>query len=81
MSDRFSAITKEALSLSPNERMDMALMLWDSLSDHDRGERDSVDPDLIAEIRRRNAEMESGAVQGRSHAEVMAAARKALGCG
>ena len=78
MSDRFTQITKEALALPPNERMDMAFALWDSLSERDREESNAVDPDLVAEICRRDEELTSGAVQGRSHAEVMAAARKSI---
>ncbi|HUG91221.1 MAG TPA: antitoxin family protein [Planctomycetaceae bacterium] len=38
----------------------------------------NVDRELLDTLKRRNEEMDSGAVQGRAHSEVMAAARKAL---
>jgi putative addiction module component (TIGR02574 family) len=43
----------ELLSLPPDARADLAIALWDSLSDADRGQALEMDPELLAELDRR----------------------------
>ena len=81
MSSRIDEMTREVLALPPVDRLDLALRLWESLSDADRAAACPVEPGILAEVRRRDDELSSGAVSGRPHEEVMDAARKSLGCG
>jgi putative addiction module component (TIGR02574 family) len=76
MSPQLSELTDQALALPPEDRLTLAELLWVSLDEH--VEEGEVDEELMAEIDRRDAEMESGAVQTFSHEEVMEAARKAI---
>jgi putative addiction module component (TIGR02574 family) len=65
-----------ALALPPEERADLADVLWESLDD-------SVAPisdEFLRELQRRDAEMESGKVIGRTHDEVMVEAKRRLQC-
>ena len=73
MSDRLT----ELLTLPARERREIALTLFDSLKDQncDAVEEAPLDPDLIAEIRRRNQAYDSGTVVCRTHEEVMASVR------
>jgi len=70
----FDALTSQVLALSPEQRFELAERLWASVE----GQLDE-DDELFAEIARRDAEIESGAVRTLSHDEVMQRARKALG--
>jgi putative addiction module component (TIGR02574 family) len=67
-------LTTQALALPPQQRVELAQRLWDSVE----GQIDDNE-ELFAEIDRRDAEIESGAVQTFSHEEVMRDARKVLG--
>jgi putative addiction module component (TIGR02574 family) len=71
-------ITAEAMALPLAERVSLAQALWESInSDLPDGDgRAAVD-----EAIRRDEELSSGKVTGRSHDEVMKAARRATGCG
>lgn len=74
MSPQFDQLTTQALALSPEERVELAQRLWDSvdcLTDDDA--------ELFAEIERREAEIESGKVELISHEEVMRNLRKVVG--
>jgi putative addiction module component (TIGR02574 family) len=70
-------ITAEAMALPLAERVSLAQALWESInSDLPDGDgRAAVD-----EAIRRDEELSSGKVTGRSHDEVMKAARRATGC-
>ncbi len=46
----------ELLSLPPSARADLAMALWESLSDADRDQALSLDPELLQELDRRWAE-------------------------
>lgn len=46
----------ELLKLSPGERADLALALWESLSDSERAHAVALSPEQEAEIDRRSAE-------------------------
>jgi putative addiction module component (TIGR02574 family) len=70
-------ITAEAMALPLAERVSLAQALWESInSDLPDGDgRAAVD-----EAIRRDEELSSGKVTGRSHDDVMKAARRANGC-
>ena len=51
--------------------------LWQSI---DAGLADTEEHDAMREAIRRDQELSSGAVVGRTHGEVMQAARRAIGC-
>lgn len=68
-------LSKEALALPPAERVALAQTLWASLNEV-LAEPD--DRSLMEDALRRDAELTAGTVTGRTHAEVMAAARCAI---
>ena len=74
MSTNFDALSSQAMSLPPDQRFELAQLLWESVE----GQLDE-DEELFAEIERRNAEIESGAARTFSHDEVMRDAKRALG--
>ncbi len=70
-------LTAEAMALPLSERVSLAQALWESI--------DAALPDLqedaaLAEAIRRDQELSSGLVAGRTHEQVMQAARRAIGC-
>jgi hypothetical protein len=68
-------LTTEALALPLAQRIELAQTLWESI---DCG-LPLIDPEeAIRDAVRRDAELTSGTVVGRTHAEVMAAARQSL---
>jgi putative addiction module component (TIGR02574 family) len=68
-------LSNEALALPLAERVALAQTLWASLEE---GITESDDRSLMAEVLRRDEELNDGTVAGRTHAEVMAAARRAI---
>ncbi len=70
-------LTSEAMALPISERVSLAQALWQSI---DPGLAAAKDRESVAEAIRRDEELSSGAVQGRTHEEVMQAARRAVGC-
>jgi len=60
-------VTEKALALPVEERAELARKLWESLED-----------ETIEQVKKRDAELSSGSVAGRSHEDVMQAARDAL---
>ena len=64
------------MTLSFDERLTLAQDTWQSIRAF--AETWPIDDETMAEIERRNAEMESGEVEGMSHEEVMAAIRAEL---
>jgi hypothetical protein len=72
-------ITQEALSLPLSQRVLLAQALWRSIDERlDENEADE-ERAAIDEATKRDAELSSGAVIGRSHQQVMDAARRSLG--
>ncbi|MEO5913435.1 MAG: addiction module protein [Luteolibacter sp.] len=71
-------LVAEAIALPLSERVYMAQALWQSI---DSNLSDSPEQDSLRDAIRRDGELESGVVVGRTHEEVMQAARKAIGCG
>jgi len=70
-------LVAEAIALPLSERISLAQILWQSI-DTDVTEAD--DQNSMRNAIRRDRELESGEVIGRTHEEVMEAARKAIGC-
>ncbi len=70
-------ITAEAIALPLAERVLLAQALWESI---DAGLADTDECGAIHEAIRRDEELSSGAAVGRTHEEVMQAARRAIGC-
>jgi putative addiction module component (TIGR02574 family) len=70
-------LTEQAMALPLPERVVLAEALWQSIGE---GLRAGGESEAIAHAVRRDAEMTSGAVSGRTHEEVMNAARRAIGC-
>lgn len=70
-------LTNEAMALPLAERVSLAQALWQSI---DAGLSDTDERNAVGEAIRRDEELTSGAVVGRTHEEVMQAARRAIGC-
>lgn len=70
-------LTTEAMALPLSERVALAQALWQSI---DAGLGDTSEREAVKEAVRRDQELSSGAVVGRTHEEVMQAARRAIGC-
>jgi putative addiction module component (TIGR02574 family) len=65
-------LTTEALTLPITERISLAQMLWQSI---ESGRESAASDDFLREAVRRDHELTSEAVVGRTHDEVMDAAR------
>jgi len=70
-------LTTEAMALPLSERVSLAQTLWQSI---DAGLADTEERDAVGEAMRRDQELTGGSVAGRTHEEVMQAARRAIGC-
>jgi putative addiction module component (TIGR02574 family) len=73
MSPNLDALTAQILSLPLEDRRELVLRVWSSVENHE-----AVGPELLAEIERRDAEMESGAAASYTHNDVINDARKAI---
>jgi putative addiction module component (TIGR02574 family) len=71
-------LKEEAMNLSLSERVSLAQALWESI---DAGLADTNPDAAVHEASRRDQELSSATVAGRTHEQVMQAARRALGCG
>jgi hypothetical protein len=71
-------LTEQVMALPLAERVGLAEALWQSIGEglQAGGEREAIE-----QAARRDAELTSGAASGRTHDEVMQAARRAIGCG
>ena len=70
-------LTAEALSLPPEERETLAQKLWESIDDQ---EELDLEPEYMREVLRRVEELRSGKVVGIPWEEVLASARREIGC-
>lgn len=70
-------ITLEAMELPLPERVSLAQALWQSI---EVGLTDSDERSVIREAVTRDRELDSGAVTGRTHRDVMENARRSIGC-
>ncbi len=75
-----SQLTQEALSLPLDDRMQLAQRLWASLQPSPDATVEDQEREALDLADRRDADLESGSVEGVSHADAMAKARKSLGC-
>jgi putative addiction module component (TIGR02574 family) len=71
-------LTEQVMALPLAERVNLAEALWQSIGE---GLRAGGEREAIEQATRRDAELTSGAVAGRTHEEVMQTARRAIGCG
>lgn len=69
--------TEQALSLPLEDRIQLAEALWQSIG---AGLAAGKEREAVQIAAQREAELTSGIVIGRTHEEVMQAARRALGC-
>ena len=70
-------LTADAMALPLPERVSLAQALWESI---DAGLPDTDERAAVTEAIHRDNELSSGEVTGRTHEEVMQAARRALEC-
>ncbi|MES2661232.1 MAG: addiction module protein [Verrucomicrobiota bacterium] len=70
-------LAAEAIALPLSDRVSLAQALWQSI---ETNLAEVSEQEAVREAIRRDSELESGAVIGRTHEEVMDAARKAIGC-
>jgi putative addiction module component (TIGR02574 family) len=70
-------LKNEVMSLPIAERVSLAQALWESIN---AGLADIDEEAALREAARRDQELSSGAASGRTHDQVIQAARRALGC-
>lgn len=70
-------LAAEAMGLSLPDRVSLAQALWASI---DAGLTETTEDAALSEAIRRDEELTSGAAVGRTHEEVMQAARRSIGC-
>jgi len=70
-------LKEEAMALPMAERVSLAQALWESI---EAGLVDTTPDMAVGEALRRDEELSNGKVIGRSHEQVMRAARRAIGC-
>ena len=70
-------LTTAAMALPLAERVSLAQSLWQSI---DAGLTETTESEALRDALRRDQELSAGAVAGRTHEEVMRAARSAIGC-
>jgi putative addiction module component (TIGR02574 family) len=70
-------LTAEAMALPLPERVSLAQALWESIHS---GLMQPEENDTVGEAIRRDDELSTGTVTGRTHDEVMHAARQAIRC-
>jgi len=70
-------LTTEAMALPLSERVMLAQALWQSI---DAGLSNTDEQMAVRDAVRRDQELSAGTVVGRTHEEVMQAARRAIGC-
>ena len=71
-------LTREAMALPLAERIALAQSLWHSIEGQPTGTVADEVEWAVREADRRDAELSSGQASGRTHEEVMRAARRAL---
>ena len=70
-------LTADAMALPLLERVALAQALWSSING---GLGEADERAVLSEVVRRDEELSSGAAVGRTHGEVMDAARRSIGC-
>ena len=70
-------LKQEVMALPLSERVSLAQALWESI---DAELPDTDEQAAVREAIHRDRELSSGTTSGRTHEEVMQAARRAIGC-
>ena len=73
-------LTQEVMALPVAERVSLAQDLWQSIGDTSLSSTPDEDREALAEAHRRDAELSSGEVAGRTHQQVMETLRRAIEC-
>ena len=73
-------LTSQILALPPDKRAALAQTVWKSLEDSQVNILPEAEADALALARRRDEEMESGAVVERDHKKVIEHARRSVKC-
>jgi hypothetical protein len=73
-------LTQQLMTMPLSERVELAQALWQSIDEGLRPGTMDEEREAVEQANRRDAELASGEVVGRSHQEVMEAARRVLGC-
>ena len=73
-------LTEAAMALPLAERVSLAQDLWESIQGTDLSIAHEEERVALVEAQRRDAELSSGTVTGRTHEQVMEAMRRAIGC-
>jgi len=71
-------LTQKALALSLPDRVSLAQTLWESIDGSPDSEATAEEREAVEQAKKRDRELASGAVSGRSHQQVMEAARRAI---
>jgi putative addiction module component (TIGR02574 family) len=74
-------LTQHVLALPLAERVALAQALWQSIDQEPESDVTDEEREAVEEARRRDAELASGAIVGRTHEQVMEAARRVIECG
>jgi len=70
-------LKQDAMALPLSERVSLAQALWESIN---AGLPDTDEQAAVRDAIRRDHELSSSAIAGRTHEQVMQAARRAIGC-
>jgi putative addiction module component (TIGR02574 family) len=73
-------LISQALALPLQERVTLAEALWQSIDEEPQADSSIEEREATTHALRRDAELASGAVVGRTHDQVMDAARRLLEC-
>ena len=71
-------LTQKVLALSLPDRVSLVQTLWESIYGGPDSDATAEEREAIEQAKKRDRELASGAVSGRSHRQVMEAARRAL---
>lgn len=71
-------LTQKVLALPLPDRIDLAQTLWQSIEEEPEVDGSAEEREAIEKAKRRDRELATGTVEGRSHEQVMEAARRTL---
>ncbi len=75
-------LTQKLLALPLTDRVELAQALWQSIDEDEEPApgASSEEREAVALAKKRDLELTTGGVAGRSHQQVLEAARRAIGC-
>ena len=73
-------LTQEVMALPLAQRVSLAQDLWQCIEDSSLSTARDEEREALAEAQRRDAELSSGSVAGRTHGQVMETMRRATEC-